>query len=451
MLNKDLITYNPKEWGINLPLRDYTFRGEDIIPALSGAIGKVSLVAAFAVAWSVGYNIKDPSFVTENVRLEIVLAGILTILFCAILKPNIGPPGTLAPLIPIIPLMIASGVHPLPLGILIGLIGLVISVFRYFSKLVDITGPGTKGGIILLFGFQGIRSSLENLKGWTDVNKSPELFVLLLASGLVSYVLLNRFNAKWAIIPVCSIVALAISSLFGIYPELNTGIGFPIIDPDVWWNEKWGLGWGLNAENFIKALPFALLAVMMWPIDALPVKAIQDDNYPKEAQKAKFCMNSTYIVVSLRNILGAILGGAQIAAIWRSFMIPLGIVKRPIGSSALLLGVLSVSFGVLGFPIDIAIFPPLLWLVLIFGIFIPLIEVGVNTVKNSASAQIAAVCIIAGIAVSPVLGWIASILVENFRIIRDPESTIILPSKDLYMTAGLVIVTIITYSLTFII
>lgn len=450
LLNDDLISYNPKQWRINIPFKDYKFRIEDIVPALSGAIGKVSLVAAFAVAWATGFNITDPSFVAENVRLEIVFASILTILFCAFLNPYAGPPGTLAPLIPIIPVMIASGVHPLPLSILIGLIGLLISAFRYFSKIVEINGAGTKGGIILLFGFLGISSSLENLKNWADKSKAPELFVLLLIVGLVLYILLNKFKVRWLIIPICAVAAIAISSLFGLFPTLKTNIGLPIINPYIWWNEKWGIGWGMNAGNFIKALPFALLAVVMWPIDALAIKTIQETNYPKEAKKAVFDMNSTYFIVSIRNIIGTFLGGGQISAIWRSFMIPLGIVKRPIGASALVLGILGVSFGILGFPIDIAVFPPLLWLVLIFGVYIPLMEVGLTTIKTAASAQVAAVCIIAGIAVNPVLGWIASVFIENFKIIKDFENDRILSAKDRYITAGLVIVTVITFLSTYI-
>lgn len=445
LLNEDLLSYNPKRWRINVPCRDYSFRIEDIVPALSGAIGKVSLVAAFAVAWATGFGIIDPSFVAENVRLEIVLASVFTVVCCAILNPYAGPPGTLAPLIPIIPMMASSGVHPLPLGMLIGLIGLIVSAFRYFNTVVEINGEGTKAGIILLFGILGISSSVESLKNWTSKSEVPELFVLLLLVGLALYILLNRFKARWLIIPACAIAALAVSSFFGLYPAFKTSMGLPLINPDIWWNEKWGIGWGLQAENFIKALPFALLAVVMWPIDALAIKTIQEANYPKEAKNAVFDMNATYTIVSLRNIIGALLGGAQISAIWRSFMIPLGIVKRPIGASALLLGVLGVSFGILGFPIDIAVFPPLLWLVLIFGVYIPLIEVGLNTIQSTASAQVAAVCIIAGIALNPVLGWIASILVENFEIIKNYENKRILSAKDRYITVGLAVVTVITF------
>lgn len=450
VLNKDLIEYNPKSWKINLPIRDYTFRVEDFIPALSGVIGKSSLVAAFAVAWAAGYNITDTTFVIENVRLELVVGGIFTILFCAILNPYAGPPGTLAPLIPMVPIMAASGVHPLPLGILIGSVGLAISVLKCFDKVVKINGEGTKGGIIILFGFLGFSSCLDSLKSWADQSKSSEVFGSLLIVGLLLYITLNKLQAKWLTIPACAIGALAISFLYGLCPVLQTGMGLPIISPDIWWNDKWGIGWGLNLDNFASALPFALLAVVMWPIDALAIRTLQETNYPKEAQKAVFNMNSTYIVVSLRNIIGAFLGGGQTSAIWRSYMIPLGIVKRPIGASALLLGILAVGFGILGFPIDIAIFPPLLWLVLIFGVFVPLFEVGLNIIRSTAAAQVAAICVIAGIAVNPVLGWIAAICIENFNIINNPNyAGRNLTAKEKYITAALIIIAATTFLFTY--
>ena len=128
-------------------------------------------------------------------------------------------------------------------------------------------------------------------------------------------------------------------------------------------------------------------------------------------------------------------------------MIPLGVVKRPIGGSSLILGIMGVAFGILGVPIDIAVFPPLLWLVLIFGVFIPLLEIGLNTVKSVATAQIASVCLITGIALNPVLGWVASIFIENFKIIKDPENNIELSRRDKIITIIIVSVTIISYFL----
>ena len=93
-LDTDLLEYHPKRWGINLPLRDYRLRFEDLVPALAGTIGKISLVAAFAMAWATGFGITDPSFVTENVRLEVILASVFTLIFCSVLNPYAGPPGT---------------------------------------------------------------------------------------------------------------------------------------------------------------------------------------------------------------------------------------------------------------------------------------------------------------------------------------------------------------------
>lgn len=447
-LNQDLISYHPKKWGINIPCKNYSVRLEDLVPALSGAIGKVALVAAFALAWAKGFGITDPTFVAENVRLEIVIASVLSILFCAILDPYSGPPGTLAPLIPIIPVMVASGVHPLPLSILIGGIGLLITSFKYFSKVVELNGTGTKGGIILLFGFLGITSSLDNLKTWTTAQQVPSLFIILIAGGVILYLLSNKFNLRWLIIPLCAVIALVLSGAFGLYPTLKTSMNFPIINPSWWWNEKWGIGWGINARNFLNAFPFALLAIVMWPLDALAVKTIQESNYPKQAKQAVFDMNATYTIVSIRNILGAFLGGSQIAAVWRSFMIPLGIVKRPIGASALFLGIVGLLFGVLGTPIDIATFPPLLWLVLIFGVYIPLAEVGLNTIKNNANAQIAALCFIVGIAINPVIGWVVAVTVENFHLIPNDNDKRVLTKKDQLLTAAIAVVTLLSFMLT---
>lgn len=437
-LDDDLILFPPRPWRMNIPFKDYRFRVEDIIPAFSGMIGKVALVAAFALAWTAGLNIADPEFVTESVRLEIVIGSLLTIIFCATLNPHAAPPGTLAPLIPIVPLMARSGVHPFALGILIGVFGLILSAFGSFEKLIRINGQGTKGGIILLFGFMGISSSLTSLKEWADNTPAPDVFVLLIIAGLIIYMLLAKLSLKWLMIPVCAAAAVILSALFGLFPAFQTGIGVPIIDPNHWWTQKWGIGWGFTMQNFINALPYALLAVVMWPIDALAVTSIQECHYPKKAMPVME-LNATYSLVSVRNILGTVLGGSQIASVWRSFLIPLAVVRRPIGASALILGILGIGCGLFGYPIDVAVFPPLLWLVLIFGVYIPLLEVGVSCIKNSYSAQTAAVCIIGGLAVSPVLGWMLSVSIENFGIIKDPRNSRAISKQDKVITAVLVL------------
>lgn len=447
-LRRDLVSYHPKKWRFNLPFRDYSVQMEDIVPALSGVIGKTSLVAAFAMAWAGGLRIADPTFVPENVRLEMVFGSLLTLLFCAVLNPYLGPPGTLSPLIPMVPVMIASGVHPLPLAILIGGVGIIISSLKYLTKIVELNGIGTKGGIILLFGILGIHSSLGGLRGWAGGLGHSEMIVPLIGAGLVLYILLTKLEAKWLVIPAGAVIALAVSAIYQIYPVFNTPMGLPVLNPSWWWNQRWGIGWGMSLAHFVRAFPFALLAVVMWPIDALAVKTFQENNYPPEARHAVFDLNPTYILVALRQFFGTLLGGSQIAAVWRSFMIPLGTVGRPIGASALMLGVFGVALGILGFPIDIAVFPPLMHLVLIFGVYAPLLEVGLNTLKTTASAQVAAVCLIAGLAINPVMGWVVAVAVENFGIIKETSDKRKLSSMDRYLTAGLIILTLLTFAMT---
>lgn len=444
ILMEELINYNPKEYGFNLPLKDYTVRLEDIIPALSGTIGKIALVAAFAIAWAKGFGISEDIFVTENVRLELIVGSIITMIFSVILNPHAAPPGTLAPLIPLIPLMVSLGVHPLILGILIGVLGLIISRFKFFDKIMEINGVAARGGIILLFGIMGIMSSLDSLTKWT-VTKNNSILMVLIMLGVIAYLTLNKMNLKWLMIPVSAAIGIIIPAIYGIFPEIKALPAFPIINPKVWWFDMWGLGFGFTAINFIKAFPFALLAVVMWPTDGIAIKTIQESNYGPKAEKSMFHMNSTFALASIRNIIGSFLGGAQTAAVWRSFMIPLSIVKRPIGGSAFLLGIFGIVFGLLGFPIDIAIFPPLIWLVLLFGVYIPLVEIGLNTLKTPVQKQIAAISILTGLAINPVIAWVTAIVIENFNIIEGDDIKRKLSRQDIKITAVVAIVATVAY------
>lgn len=439
-LDADLNAYDPKRWGINIPLRDFWLRWEDLIPALSGAIGKISLVAAFAMAWASGLGISDPAFVTENIRLELVIASVFALIFSVVVNPAAGPPGTLAPLIPLVPLMVSAGVHPLPFAILISLAGFIFARIGYFHDIVNINGVGTKAGILLLFGIMGISSSLQKLQSWTINNHQNSLLYVLILFGSAAYIILVRLNAKWLIIPASAIVSLVISSLYGLAPSLVTGFGLPIIDPAYWWDHKWGIGFGLTVNHFFSAVPFALLVMTMWPIDALAVKTLQEQNYPSTAKHAILDMDATFTVVAIRNLVGALFGGTQTAAVWRSFMIPLAVVKRPIGGSALFLGIFGIAFAVMGFPIDVSVFPPLVWLVLIFGVFAPMLEIGLSTIRYTASAHIALICIIVGLGINPVIGWSVALLIENMK-----QK---LTKKDQTLTVMIFLVSVISFCFT---
>ena len=442
ILEKDLIEYNPAHWRLNIPGRSFSIRVEDLVPALSGAIGKVSLVAAFAMAWAAGLGITDPAFVTENVRLEIIVASLFALLFSALLIPVAGPPGTLAPLIPMIPSMVSAGVHPLSFNLLTGLIAIVFAHKGYFARIAALNRSGTKAGILLLFGVMGIISSYQKMQAWAGENSS--LFLLLIAVGGAAYVVLGKLNAKWLVIPVCGVLAILVSALHGHYPSFETGPGLPMIFPSYWWNERWGIGFGFSAGQIIAAVPFALMVVTMWPIDALTSKTLQEANYPAEAKMAVINLDATFIVVGLRNIVGAMLGGSQTAAVWRSFMIPLAVVKRPIGGSAFFLALFGLAFGFLGFPIDVSVFPALVWLVLIFGVFAPMAEAGLSLIRNAAAGQIALLCVIIGLSTNPMLGWSAALFAENlFFVKRDVDNPTL--KKDIILSAALLFIAIVSY------
>ena len=417
-LNQALIANSPKRWRINLPFRDYALRREDIIPALSGAIGKIALISGFVVAWTGALGTGDSPHLAEMVRLELFVASVFTLLFCAFLNPAAAPPGSLAPMIPLVAVFAAQGVHPMPLGILIGVLGIFFAFFNVFSIIVSVTGPGTRGGIILLFAVMGLTSSLQNLGAWSSGTGVNGFAAMLIVPCAVLYVFISRLNAKWLAIPLCAALALFLSAAMGLYPTVTTPAALPVFQPVWWWTEFWGTGMGLNVEAFLKAFPYALLVMVMWPIDVLPVRSLQEMNYPREASRSLFHMRDTFLVVSLRNLAGTLLGGAHIASIWRSFMIPLSTVGRPIGGSALLLGITCLVFAFTGSPIDIAMFPPLLWVVLIFGVHVPLLEFGLSMIQDKESALTASVLFILGLAVSPIIGWSVSLLLANLAIER---------------------------------
>ena len=130
-------------------------------------------------------------------------------------------------------------------------------------------------------------------------------------------------------------------------------------------------------------------------------------------------IDDSFILITVRNLVGAVLGGVQTAAVWRSFMIPLAVSKRPIGGSALLLGLIGILFAVLGSPVDIAIFPPLVYMVLIFGVFSPMLEGGWEGAENARALVTAMSCIAFGVVFSPTVGWGIALVLDNCKPLRN--------------------------------
>ncbi len=148
-LEHELSIMDLKRWKVHLPYRDFGIEVEDWVPALAATIGKVVMVTAMVAAFAAQFGL-SPEFVAENVRFELLIAGLLfVVFFSAILNPLTNLAGTHGPMIPLIPLVAASGGHPLALGIMVGVFGLILSATKGGSKLVKLTGEGVRGGLLI--------------------------------------------------------------------------------------------------------------------------------------------------------------------------------------------------------------------------------------------------------------------------------------------------------------
>lgn len=413
---------NFRKWRINLPFRDYKIEIEDCVPALAATIGKIVMVAAVAGAFATQYNL-SPSFVAENVRFELLIAGVLfVVLFAAILNPKTNLAGTHGPMIPLIPLIAAAGGHPLALGIMVGFLGILMSLFKSGSKLVSMTGEGVRGGLLIFLGATGAISQIDKFSSWSEVIGFSALPFIIILSTIVIYAYLASLKLRWLAIPLCSFISGLIAYFIGVPFEFVTELGLPNMSPDYWWGEDtgWKLGWP-NFNEYVAVIPFAILAVAMWSPDFLGHRVFQELNYPKKAKKNLMDVDDTMTVVSIRQIVGSFFGGANLASSWGTYMIPASIAKRHIPGGALLTGILCVICSILGFPMDLAMWEPVLRVALLVGVFLPLLEAGMQMIKDEKSSQSAGICIFASALVNPVFGWATTMLLDNLGFIGDKE------------------------------
>lgn len=76
---------------------------------------------------------------------------------------------------------------------------------------------------------------------------------------------------------------------------------------------------------------------------------------------------------------------------------------------------------ILGFPMDVAVWPPVMRVALLVGVSLPLLEAGMQMVKDSKSSQAAGICIFGAAVVNPVLAWALTMLLDNNGLIGDKE------------------------------
>lgn len=421
-LEHELTIMAPRRWQLNLPLRDYRFELEDWVPAVAATIGKIVMVAAVVAAFAAPLGLSN-EFVIENARFEMLIAALLfVVLFSGILNPSANLAGTHGPLIPLIPLIVASGGHPMALGIMVGVLGFLLGIAKGGSLLARLTSDGVCGGLLLYLGFIGTISQIEKLFAWANGFDMGYIAFVVIFATIVMYAYLEHIRMRWLAIPLGAAMAGIIAFALGAPFEFVTEPGIPNLNPAYWWGEDTGWKMGLpELQHFIAVAPFAVLAVAMWSPDFLGHRIFQELNYPLKAKKVLMNIDDTMCIAAARQVVGSALGGGNLTSSWGTYMIPAAIAKRPIPAGAMLTGLLCVVAALWGYPMDLAIWPPVLSVALLVGVFLPLLEAGMQMTREGKTSQSAAIVVFSSALVNPVFGWSLTMLLDNLGLIGDKE------------------------------
>lgn len=440
-LEHELQIMEPKRWRPNLPFRDYRFEWEDLVPAVAATIGKIVMVAAVVAAFAGPLGLSD-EFVIANVRFEMIIAAVLfVIFFSGFLNPAANLPGTHGPLIPLIPLIVAAGGHPMALGIMLGVFGFILGITKGGSLLAKLTSNGVCGGLLLYLGFIGLTSQVAYLFDWASGFGMGYLAFIILLAVIVLYAYLEHIKKVWLAIPLGSALAGVIAFALGAPFEFSTEPGLPNMNPAYWWGEDSGWQLGLpELSHFIAVIPFAVLAVAMWSPDFLGHRVFQELNYPPKTDKVLMNIDDTMCITASRQAVGSMLGGGNLASSWGTYIIPAAIAKRPIAAGAVLTGVLCIVAAIWGYPMDLAVWPPVLSVALLVGVFIPLLEAGMQMTRAGKTTQSAAVVIFSSALVNPVFGWSLTVLLDNLGIIGCKERGQTLGRMGRWIIPGIVFV-----------
>ncbi|WP_295894024.1 DUF3360 family protein [uncultured Vibrio sp.] len=462
-LDHELQIMKPRRFGLNLPGRDFRFELEDLVPALAGTIGIIAMYSAVMMSWAEGLTAAwdhvnlGKEFAIEVARVEMLIPALLfCILASGIFNPRANLAGNHGPMIPLIGSIALAGAHPLALAILLGIFGLLLSYFKGGSKLVNLTSQGTAGGLLIFLGFTGVMSQIGSIQAWATGLQSSTveagslgyIGLVVLGINIVVYAFLAKINKRWLAIPVCAFTGLIIALGLGAGFDLTfeTEMGIPNLNPVYWWGsteQGWQLGLP-NLEHFIASLPFAILAVAMWSPDFLGHRIFQELNYPRKTEKVLMDVDDTMTMCSFRQMVGTAVGGGNITSSWGTYMIPAAIAKRPIPAGAILLGSLCIIVAILGFPMDVAVWPPVMRVALLVGVFLPLLEAGMQMVKDTKDSQAAGICIFGSAVVNPVLAWALTMLLDNNGLIGDKERASKLSFVDkIVIPAGVLVICLI--------
>lgn len=423
-LNHELTIMRPKRWAVNLPFRDYRFEFEDAIPAMAGMIGKIVMVGAMAAAFAAPLGLGE-DFVLQNVRYEMIIAAILILIFSGMLLPTANLPGTHGPLIPLIPVVVAAGGHPLAFGILIGVFGLIMAALKGGSLMSKLTSNGVAGGLLLYLGFVGLVAQVKNMIAWAEQIGLPHLAFVIILATIIMYALLEHWQKRWLAVPVGCALAAILAFVFGAPFEFKTEPGLPPLSPTYWWGENTGWMLGLpDLKAFIVVFPFAVLAVAMWPPDFLGHQIFQKISYPENTERTHMNIDDTTITCSIRQVVGSALGGANFTSSWGTYIVPAAIAKRPIPAGAILTAIFCIVAAVWGYPMDLAVWQPVLSTALIVAVFVPLLEAGMEMTRKGKTTQSAAIVVFASALVNPVFGWSLTMMLDNLGLIGDKKRSV---------------------------
>ncbi len=287
---------------------------------------------------------------------------------------------------------------------------------------MNLTGDGVRGGLLIYLGMTGLIGQLNALRGWSNSIGNELIFFVIILVVIFTYAYLIRINKRWLAIPLCSLAAMVVALVMGAPFQFTTGPGIPNMNPIYWWGADTGWMIGLpTLANFIAVLPFAILAVSMWPPDFLGHRVFQEQNFPEGSEKVLMDVDDTMTVCSMRQAVGSVLGGGNLASSWGTYIIPAAIAKRPIPAGAILTGIMCILAVIIGYPMDLAAWDPVLRVALIVGVFVPLLEVGMQIVKTTKQAQSAGICIMGSALVNPVFGWSLAMLLENAGFVGNIE------------------------------
>ena len=145
-----------------------------------------------------------------------------------------------------------------------------------------------------------------------------------------------------------------------------------------------------------------------------------------------------------RQVVGTALGGGNLASSWGTYVVPAAIAKRPIPAGALLTGLLCVIAALWGYPMDLAIWPPVLSVALIVGVYLPLLEAGMQMTREGKTSQSAAIVIFSSTLVNPVFGWSLTVLLDNIGIIGDKERGQKMTRTDRWIIPSIVFIVLCT-------